>query len=209
MENPTKVIEYKGKLYFDTEFCGEPDKVYEIETDHREILDLLIWMEKTNLSQKKKLFNALNRFYLTNIPQNDMVFEKYFQFILNTDKSLEEIMKEKNNEAPLMSWAQDYKYLLNAINYSYNNILITQPDLHWIDFRNCMLSLKEDSMFIQIIANRDAHNNGKATDEQKKARKQNPEMYVLNIKEETKKDFNKKPTKWELMERELNQFKNK
>lgn len=185
-ECPQKIIEVNGTLYFDTDTLSDEDNefegeciTYDIITDYKSIIDIMIMYEKANLTDQEKNYLMLQMFYCGNVPNDtQQAFEKAIEF-LNVVTTSAENNPNKEDYGRLFSFEQESYYIFFAINYSHNDILKTNSDLHWWDFYSKFMQLKEDCEFIDIVNNRLAHKMGKATKEQQKARKEYPEKYIL------------------------------
>lgn len=207
---PTAIIDINGTLYFDTDELSEEDGffdgeciTYAINTDHRSIIDIMLMYEDDISNGNEKAYIMLIMLYINKIPPDtQQAFVKAMEF-LNCGKDGQEENKSKaaKNYGRLYSFEQDGNYIYSAINYSHNDILKRVPDLHYWEFYNKFMQLKEDCQFNHIIANRLAHKKGKMTDEQKTERREYPEIYVL--KEDRRID-DKRMAEMKEMERMLN-----
>jgi len=182
---PTEIIDVNGTLYFDTDTLSDEDNEYEgvcthyqIITDYKAIIDIFMMYEDNALTDEEKAYFMLKMLYIDDIPADTMkAFNKAMEF-LNCGKQ-EDSSKSSKINSRLFSWEQDGNYIYSAMNYSHNEILKREPDLHWWEFYNKFMQLKEDCKFNDIVNNRLAYRKGKMTNEQKAARREFPDMYIL------------------------------
>lgn len=174
------VVELDGTLAFDTDYGGDATKVYEIATDYRTVIDIMVMYESDDLIPQDKTLCMLRMFYLDNIPADMEQAAELAMRFLDCDESSDNTQNAKTVAlGKLFSWEQDGNYIYAGVNQSHDHILERVPDLHWWLFKNCMWNLQEGCRFNEIVSNRAAHKQNKATKEQKQARKDYPEIYVL------------------------------
>lgn len=181
-ELPTSICLIDEDLQFDVDIDHEKvDSVYEIATDYRTILDIMIMYEDGTLTPQEQAYCMLRMLYLDNIPEDEQkAFELAMLFLNCGENDTKKSNTYQSNNGSLYSWSQDGNYIYAAINQSHNDILERVPDLHWWKFVNCFQNIKEDCRFSEILCNRLAYKKKKMTKEQKTARKEFPEIYVLN-----------------------------
>ena len=212
---PTSIIDINGTLYFDTDEMSYEDSLFKGECptfafncDFMSIIDIFTMFEMAELPDSIKAQCAMEMFYVDDIPGDiEQAYLKAMEFMnceKNKDKTQEDADREtarQNKYGKLYSWVQDGNAIYGSINYSHNDVLAKNPDLHFWDFYNKFMNLKEDCKFNEIISNRLAHKLKKATKEQKEARRDFPETYVL--KSERKVD-NEAVKRMKELERMLN-----
>lgn len=178
---PTSVVRIGTELMFDTDTYVEPDEVFDIAVSYGSILEIFSMLNGNGLTDNEKQICLLRAFYLDCVPEDlQQAYGLAVEFMA-CGKGVED---KKSKEKPLYSWEQDGDYIFAAINQTYNNILNSEPDLHWWKFINCFINLVQECRFNEIINNRAAHRkpNLKAnipSKEQKEARRLYPEIYVL------------------------------
>lgn len=164
-------------LMWDTEADGDADAVYDIAISYRSILAIFDMLEDRGLSEREKAVCLLRMFYLDNLPDDvDTALELAIEFMAYGKGTVD----ARKPEPQSYSWTQDGDYIYAAVNQSFNGILDAEPDLHWWRFVNCFMNINEDCRINDIICNRAAHRKGKASKEQKEARRQYPEIYILH-----------------------------
>jgi len=182
---PEFIVEYEGKLYFNTDIflVAEEDDYtcYGIATDYGSIINIFLMYETAKLTEQEKAIFMLSLFYTAKIPYDiEAAYKKAIEFMdLDKYKASAESQGHIKDYSRLYSWEQDGDHIFSSINYSHNDILVREPDLHWYLFVSKFMQLKEDCRFSEIINNRAAHKAGKATKEQRAARREHPEIYLL------------------------------
>lgn len=177
---PMAVCRVGDALMWDTQ-SDEADEVFDIAVSYRSILDIFEMLSGISLTDSEKQWCLLRAFFLDNVPEDwEQAAILAGEFMACGKDATESRSKEK----AVYSWRQDGDYIYAAINQSFNGILDKEPDLHWWRFVNCFMNINEDCRINEIICNRTAHRKGKATKEQKEARRLYPEVYVL---QETRK----------------------
>lgn len=211
---PTSIIDVNGNLYFDTDELSVEDsyydgecKTYAINTNFKRIIDIMLMYETAQLNDNEKAMCMLKMFY-EEVPEDiSQAFTKAMEFldcekIEEKSKELIEFEKRRQDKyGRLYSWEQDGDIIYGSINYSHNDALKNNPDMHYWEFKSKFMNLKEDCKFYDVINNRLAHKLKKATDEQKMARKEFPEIYILKA---DRKAENKLAAQMKEFERKLN-----
>jgi len=185
---PTEILDINGNLYFDTDIISDEDYeidiepiIYKIRFDYNSCKNIMVMYETANLSENDKSYVMLKMFYEEEIPKDMEKAQKKAMEFLNCGEQKENKTKSsKKIYEHLFSWFQDWKYIFSSINYTHNDILLKNPKLHWYIFNDKLIDLKEDCKYYEIINNRLAHRLKKATKEQQQARKDFPEIYILN-----------------------------
>ena len=145
---------------------------YEIRSDYRAILDILLAITDSGLDGQNKTLEALEIFYpaFDEIPASDYkeALEKCFRFI---DMGQEK--KEKQREPTLMSWEQDFDMIIAPVNRIAGCEIRALEYVHWWTFVSWYSEIG-DCLFAQVVRIRDKKARGKALD------KQDREFYKRN-----------------------------
>lgn len=170
---PVGVCVVDGELRFDFE-CDSPID-HDIAHDYRSILDIIGIFHDERYTVPQRLGLALRVFFLDNLPDDhDKALAIMNRFI---DCDIEHTTKTNHRT---YDWQQDGTAIYTGINKTNNYILDREPYLHWWKFIACFMDMTGECQFNDITSNRLAHSKGKATKEQKEARRQYPEIYVLH-----------------------------
>lgn len=133
-------------------------KKFEIRSDYRAILDICIALSDSELSDEDRAQVALEIFY-PDFPDMDPAdyeeaLQKCFWFINCGDET-------QNRKAPqLMSWEQDFKYIVAPVNRVMGREIRSVPYLHWWTFISAYYEIG-DCLFAQIIRIRTKKAKGK------------------------------------------------
>lgn len=127
-------------------------KDYDIRSDYRAILDILIALKDPELSERDRAAVALYIFYpeADSIPREDLeeALKQCFWFI-NGGES------EAGAKGPrLMDWEQDFKYIAAPVNRVIGREIRDMEYLHWWSFLSAYLEIG-DCTFAQIVSIRD------------------------------------------------------
>ena len=145
---------------------------YEIRSDYRAILDILLAITDSGLDGQNKTLEALEIFYpaFDEMPVSDYqeALEKCFLFI---DMGQEK--KEKKPEPTLMSWEQDFGMIIAPINRIAGGEIRALEYIHWWTFLSWYSEIG-DCFFAQVVRIRDKKAHGKSLD------KQDREFYKRN-----------------------------
>ena len=206
---PEEIVSINDNLYFDTETLSDEDFLsdskpvrYAVETSYRDIIDIMVMFEDKALLNDEKYICLLEMFYKDAIPKDRaQAVIKAVAFLDCAEEPKKSTAKSAQPIPRLWSWEQDGSVIYAAINYSHNNILKHEPNLHWWEFYSKLMQLKEDNRFSEIVNNRLAYATGKLTKEQRTARNQYPDIYKL--KDQKKIDDKRLEAGFE-MERMLN-----
>ena len=184
---PKKIISIDDNLYFDTDLLPDEDYFsdskpihYAIETSYRNVIEIMKMYQDNKLTDGEKVYLLTLMFYPEEIPNDrNKAVVKAIEFLNCGEQPKEAGRKQVQSVPQLWTWEQDGNFIYAAINYSHNDILKNEPDLHWWEFYSKFMQLKDDCRFLEIVNNRLAYKKGKMTAEQRTARRQYPDMYVL------------------------------
>ena len=140
-------------------FGGEEHR---IRSDFRAILDICEALSDSDLSNDEKAVVTLNIFYpdVENIPEQHYydAVKACFNFInLGADE-------RAGKPAPkLVSWEQDFQYIVSPVNHVIGREIRSLDYLHWWTFIAAYYEIG-DCTFAQIVRIRDMRRRGKALD---------------------------------------------
>lgn len=139
--------------------CGTD---YKIRSDFRAVLDICTALEDPELDNQDKAVVALSIFYPAfeagEMPREHLqeALQACFQFI------------DRGEEAPtshkkLMSWEQDFQYIIAPVNRVIGKEIRELPYLHWWTFLSAYYEIG-DCLFARIVHIRDQKARGKTLD---------------------------------------------
>lgn len=174
-DSPIAVCEVDGELFFDSEITIVPDKTYDIACDYRSILDIMQMFQNKKYIVQEQFWIALRIFYLDNLPDDKD------EALIMMNRFIDCDTEWKDSKTPIRTydWEQDGTAIYTGINKTNGNVLRLNPNLHWWEFVGCFMDMTGECQFNDITSNRIAHKKGKATKEQKEARKLYPDIYIL------------------------------
>ncbi len=145
--------------------------IYEINTDFRVGLNIMMLYEDDSLNVYEKTEIMLELLYKSKIPEElkDIAVEKAMLFLDAGDNKKNETINNEYNIKPkrVYSFTQDAKYIYSAIKKSHGVDLENIKYLHWWKFVYYFFDLDEKSFFSQMIYLRNQKNKGKLTKEEK------------------------------------------
>lgn len=150
--------------------CGTE---YEIRSDFRAVLDVILALNDAELSDRERMFVALYIFYpdYEDMPTEHCreALRQCFWFVSGgKDQS-----KDCGHPVKLMDWEQDFPYIISPINRIMGREVRADKYLHWWTFLAAYMEIGECT-FSQIISIRDAKAKGR------KLNKQDQEWYARN-----------------------------
>lgn len=139
------------------------DDIFDINTDFRNCLKIIIAFEDEELTIEEKYYIMLMRLYGF-VPDNqEEAIRKAILFLDCGEKRNDDTEKPR-----LYSFTKDAKYIYSAIETSSNGIdLETIEYLHWWKFCYKFFDIKKDTTFNNIINLRDKKNRGKLSKEER------------------------------------------
>lgn len=146
---------------------------YEIRSDFRAVLDVIIALNDIELSDYERMTVALYIFYpeFENMPVEHCrdALRQCFWFI-NGGKEQEQT---RTSPVKLMDWEQDFQYIISPVNRVMGKEIRAEKYLHWWTFLGAYMEIGECT-FAQIVHIRNAKAKGK------KLSKQDQEWYAKN-----------------------------
>lgn len=137
---------------------------YELDTDFRTCLKIILAFEDMMLTKQEKIFIMLELLYKNNVPQNiNRAAELATLFLDCGAEDKEESAQEKR----VYSFEKDSQYIYTALNQTYGIDLDNTDYMHWWKFCMMFRDLKEDCFFTRLIDLRNRKNKGKLSKEEK------------------------------------------
>ena len=131
------------------------DTDYEINTDYRNCLKIILAFEDDELTIEEQYFIMLNLLY-KEMPENiELAIEKAILF-LNCGEEY-----EVSDSKRTYSFNKDSKYIYSAMNQTHNIDLESIEYLHWWKFVFLFMDVDKDCTFSYITSLRYKKNNGK------------------------------------------------
>lgn len=157
-------------------------KVYELNTDFRNCLKIILAFEDDELLDFEKAEIMLRNLYGENIPKNtDEAIRKAIYF-LDCGEEDEEKKVGTSNSTRLYSFTKDAKYIYSAIKQTHGIDLENVEYLHWWKFVYLFLDLNPNCFFCKIIDLRNKKKKGKLSKEEKRLYIQLYDILELNNK---------------------------
>lgn len=143
-------------------------KVYDLDTDFRTGIDIMIAFEDPELITNEKMAVMIHLLY-KGIPENlEEACRQGIKF-LDCGEEVREGSSTGSEPDRLYSFAKDSRYIYSAIKQSHGIDLEEVEYLHWWKFSYMFLDLREDCLFRQIIDLRQRRLRGKLTVEERNA----------------------------------------
>ena len=150
---------------------------FEIRTDYRAILDILIALDDPNYEEDEKVLILIQILYIKweEVEDYDEAFKKGIEFI--------NMNQESNTDGlRLMDWEQDSDLIIAPINQIVGTEIRSLEYMHWYTFLSAYMNIGE-SLFSQVVSIREKMKRGKTLDKQEKEfYKRNSEMIDLKTK---------------------------
>ena len=157
-------------------------KVYELNTDFRNCLKIILAFEDDELLDFEKAEIMLKNLYGENIPKNtDEAIRKAIYF-LDCGEEDEEKKVGTSNSTRLYSFTKDAKYIYSAIKQTHGIDLESIEYLHWWKFVYLFLDLNPECFFCKIIDLRNKKKKGKLSKEERRLYIQLYDILELNDK---------------------------
>lgn len=157
-------------------------KVYELNTDFRNCLKIILAFEDDELLDFEKAEIMLKNLYGENIPKNtDEAIRKAIYF-LDCGEEDEEKKVGTSNSTRLYSFTKDAKYIYSAIKQTHGIDLESIEYLHWWKFVYLFLDLNPECFFCKIIDLRNKKKKGKLSKEERRLYIQLCDILELNDK---------------------------
>lgn len=160
--------------------------IYDINTDFRNCLKIILAYEDDNLTIEEKTYIMLMRLY-REIPDNQELAIKKGILFLDCGE------ENKENDKPrTYSFSKDGKYIYAAIESSGSNLDLENIEyMHWWKFCYKFLEIGKDTTFSNIISLRDKKNRGKLTSEEKNIFIESREILDLDYDSEPSEEESK------------------
>lgn len=140
-------------------------EIYDLDTDFRTGLDIMIAFEDPELTDQEKMSVMIHLLY-KEIPSN--LEEACRQAVKFLNCGEEEQTGAAGGESErLYSFAKDAKYIYSAIQQSHGVDLESVAYLHWWKFSYMFLDLQEDCFFSKMLYYRKQEPRGKLTKEER------------------------------------------
>lgn len=157
-------------------------KVYELNTDFRNCLKIILAFEDDELLDFEKAEIMLKNLYGENIPKNtDEAIRKAIYF-LDCGEEDDEKKVGTSNSTRLYSFTKDAKYIYSAIKQTHGIDLESIEYLHWWKFVYLFLDLNPECFFCKIIDLRNKKKKGKLSKEERRLYIQLCDILELNDK---------------------------
>ena len=157
-------------------------KVYELNTDFRNCLKIILAFEDDELLDFEKAEIMLRNLYGENIPKNtDEAIRKAIYF-LDCGEEDDEKKVGTSNSTRLYSFTKDAKYIYSAIKQTHGIDLESIEYLHWWKFVYLFLDLNPECFFCKIIDLRNKKKKGKLSKEERRLYIQLCDILELNDK---------------------------
>jgi hypothetical protein len=150
-------------------------KLYEINSDFRNCLSIILAFEDPDLTEYEKRLIMLELLY-NQMPDDIVEACRVAVKFLNCG---EEIGIIHNPKARLYSFEKDAQYIYTAISQSHNIDLETVEYLHWWKFCYMFLDVGEDCFFSHLVDLRARKSKNKLTKEEKEFCNNNPDLINL------------------------------
>ena len=157
-------------------------RVYELNTDFRSCLKIILAFEDDELLDFEKAEIMLRNLYGENIPKNtDEAIRKAIYF-LDCGEEDDEKKVGTSNSTRLYSFTKDAKYIYSAIKQTHGIDLESIEYLHWWKFVYLFLDLNPECFFCKIIDLRNKKKKGKLSKEERRLYIQLCDILELNDK---------------------------
>ena len=166
------------------------DNVYDINSDYRTIINILLAFEDAELTKDEQMYIMLKNLYKQDIPENDIeeALKKGIKFI---DGGVVE--ENKANEKRIYSFKKDGNYIFSGINQTHHIDLTEKTNLHWWVFLSLFMDMSADCTFGELVYYRKRKNENKLTKEEKEQYRKIKKLVDLNNEDNesihARKDF--------------------
>ena len=158
---------------------------YEVRTDYRVILEILVMLDDPDLSDGDKTEALLRMFYVNQSPDPMAAVEAFRRFV---DPRCEDKNLTSRN-ARLISWQQDFDLMVAPINHILGCEVRALDHLHWHTFLSAYLEIPPDSVFARVLRIREKLRQGKKLEKyEKQWYNRNRDLVHLKPKFSTKEE---------------------
>jgi len=137
-------------------------KKYDIETDFRACLKIMLAFEDQDLTDLEKRLIMISRIYKGTPPDSPEAFEKAIWF-LNCGKINN---SEESDNTRLYSFEKDAEYIYSGIRQTHGIDLESVDYMHWWKFTILFMSIDETCFFNKLVALRSKKLKGKLSKEE-------------------------------------------
>jgi len=136
------------------------DVEYLINTDYRDILEIISILNNVNLADRHKAVAALEIFYQDELPNNiEQAIKEMYSFISVGQNSSDDIPSQK-----VMDWEQDYLSIVTDVNKVAGYEVRASEYLHWWTFVSYFNGVGEGRLSF-LVSLREKLRKGKKLDE--------------------------------------------
>lgn len=139
------------------------NKIYEINSDFRTCLKIMLAFEDDELTLNEKCDIMIQLLY-KEMPENiELAVQKGIKFLDCGDS----LVKKDTEDKRVYSFSKDSKFIYSALKQTHNEDL-NSKELHWWQFVFLFMDVNKDCMFSQLVSLRQKKNSGKLTQEERK-----------------------------------------
>lgn len=161
-------------------------KEYEINTDYRDILDIISAFNDKDLKDNEKAFVCVNLLYkdFNSIPTEDI--EKAYESALNFIQCGKKPSKKKSPK--VINWQKDEQLIFSAINKVAGKEIRDVDYMHWWTFMGYFDTVDRDDLFSYVVMLRSKLARGKKLEKyEREFLNSNRELVALNEKTKSRK----------------------
>lgn len=167
--------------------------VYDINSDFRNCLRIILAFEDDELTIQEKNIILLKRLYGENVPDDlDQALTKAVKFL----DCGENITPNSLTDKRVYSFDKDAKYIFTAISQTHDVDLESIGYMHWWKFVFYFMDIDKDCVLSQFISLRQRKNEGKLTKEEKKVWSSMREILDLDFVYEESEEESKFLNMW-------------
>lgn len=172
-------------------------KVYELNTDFRSCLKIILAFEDEELFDDEKIEIMLLNLYGDNIPDNiEEAIRKALYFLDCGETEDENKVGNRKNATRLYSFTKDAKYIYSAIKQTHGIDLENIEYLHWWKFVYLFLDLNPECFFCKMVDLRNRKKKGKLNKEERRIYIQLYDILELDNKPQLTEEEQKKVDKF-------------
>jgi hypothetical protein len=131
-------------------------KEYEIRTDFRVILEILVMLSDPDLSDADRTEALLRMFYIERPPNVEEALDAFIRFV-----EPRSARRSEKSSSRLIDWEQDFDLMIAPINHILGAECRALPELHWHTFLAAYLEIPPDSVFARVLRIREKLRTGK------------------------------------------------
>lgn len=170
-------------------------KEYEINTDFRTCVNIMLAFEDTELTNIEKQTVMLVNLY-KEVPENGYLAAEKAIWFLNGGKEDQQESNENSKTHRYYSFGKDASFIVAAFKQTHGIDLLDTQYMHWWKFMALFMDLGQETTFTNLVALRKRVKTGKATKEERSAASDMgdvfdlPDFINLSIEEmEKERDF--------------------